>query len=365
MLAAVAIAGAFLALAGASAVLARSSVAPVNTQEPVISGTAVEGSTLTGTTGQWSGTEPISYTAQWLRCPQDGGTFDGSNCSAITGATGQFYELETSDVGFRLRLRVTATNADGSTAAASNPTSIVKARALDKPKNTKAPTISGSLVTAAVITANRGTWTGSAPITYAYTWARCNTAGSGCSAIVAAAGSAYMIREADVGRTLRVQVTATNAAGAANAVSAQTGIVQQPAPAGIIQLANGEKSIPVSSVSKGERLVVASISFSPNVVTTRAQPIVVRIRVKDSRGYVVRDAVVFVRSTPKVTSGGNSARTATDGWVSYDLFPEADFPLRNRAAVQFFVKAYRPGDPALAGVSSRRLVQVRTAKPSS
>jgi hypothetical protein len=352
-------------LAGANAVSARSSVAPINTQEPNVTGAAVEGSTLTGTTGQWSGTEPITYAGQWLRCPQDGGSFDGSNCAVITGATGEFYELAASDVGFRLRLRVTATNADGSAMATSNPTAIVQAKALDKPKNTKAPAISGSLVVGAVVKANRGTWTGSAPITFTYTWARCNMAGSDCSAIVAAAGTDYMIREADVGKTLRVQVTATNAAGSVNAVSAQTGIVQQPPPAGIIQLPNGEKSIPASSVGEGERLVVASISFSPNVVATRGQPIVTRIRVKDSRGYVVRDALVFIRSTPKVTSGGDGARTATDGWVNYDLFPEADFPLRNRSAVQFFVKAYRPGDPALAGVSSRRLVQVRTAKPSS
>jgi hypothetical protein len=300
-----------------------------------------------------------------VRCPSDGGSFDASNCAVIAGATGEFYELAAGDVGFRLRLVVTATNADGSTTAASNPTAIVKAKALDKPKNTKAPAISGSLIVGAVVKANRGTWTGSAPITYTYTWARCNTAGASCAAIVAGGGSDYMIRDADVGKTLRVQVTATNPAGAVNAASAQTGIVQTPPPAGIIQLPNGEKSIPAGSVSKGERLVISNISFAPNVVTTRGQPIVTRVRVKDSRGYVVRDAIVFIRSTPKVTSGGDGAHTATDGWVNYDLFPEADFPLRNRASVQFFVKAYRPGDPTLAGVSSRRLVQVRTAKPSS
>jgi hypothetical protein len=83
--------------------------------------------------------------------------------------------------------------------------------------------------------------------------------------------------------------------------------------------------------------------------------------VKDTRGYFVRDAIVFIRSTPKVTSGGDKQKTATDGTISYSLQPEADFPLKNGYSVQFFVKAYRQGDPSLAGISGTRLVQVATA----
>ncbi len=43
--------------------------------------------------------------------------------------------------------------------------------------------------------------------------------------------------------------------------------------------------------------------------------------------------------------------------------PEADFPIKNGYSVQFFVKAYRQGDPTLAGISGTRLVQVATHKP--
>jgi hypothetical protein len=39
--------------------------------------------------------------------------------------------------------------------------------------------------------------------------------------------------------------------------------------------------------------------------------------------------------------------------------PENDFPeLRPAYAVQFFVKAFRQGDPPLAGVAAYRLAQV-------
>ena len=84
-----------------------------------------------------------------------------------------------------------------------------------------------------------------------------------------------------------------------------------------------------------------------------------RIKIKDTRNYVVRDATVFIRSTPKVTSGGDSAKTGQDGWLSYTLTPERDFPqIRGGYSQQFFVRAYLPGTNPLAGINGYRLVQV-------
>jgi hypothetical protein len=71
---------------------------------------------------------------------------------------------------------------------------------------------------------------------------------------------------------------------------------------------------------------------------------------------------VFVRSTPRVTTGGDRQVTTTDGWVTYQLAPNDNFPQpRSGFNVQFFVKAYRSGDPGLAGIAAYRLVQVRLA----
>ena len=69
---------------------------------------------------------------------------------------------------------------------------------------------------------------------------------------------------------------------------------------------------------------------------------------------------MFVRSTPRVTAGGRLL-TATDGWLTFQLQPLKTFPLKKQGNVQFFVKAYRSGDPPLGGVAGYRLVQVRTA----
>jgi hypothetical protein len=160
---------------------------------------------------------------------------------------------------------------------------------------------------------------------------------------------------------MRFNVTARNAVGSLTVLSAESPIVTEPLPSGAIRLPSGEISIPAASVPRDQRLIVSQVVFSPNPVTSRRQLITVRVRVKDTRGYVVREALVFVRSTPRVTAGGDRQIATTDGWVTYQLAPNENLRVRNGYNVQFFVKAYRSGDPPLAGVAGYRLVQVRTA----
>lgn len=340
---------------------------PANTSEPKISGSTVEGATLTGTSGSWTGVTPITYAFQWVRCGSDGGAADGSNCSVIGGATSTTYVLGGDDVGRRMRFRVIATNSVGSTTAASNATQTVTAKApTGAPVSTGEPRISGTARQGQTLTATSGSWTGAAPISFTYQWVRCGADGgradgSNCPAVGGATRTTYTLTGSDVGARMRVRVTARNSAGTRVATSNPTSTVAASEPSGIITLPNGERSIPVASVPSTARLVVDQVQFSPNPVRSKTQPITVRVKVKDSRGYVVRDAIVFIRSTPKVTSGGDNARTGTDGWLTYTLQPERDFQVRRGYSVQFFVKAYRTGDPVLGGVSGTRLVQVATA----
>jgi hypothetical protein len=350
-----------LALPGGGSAL--SQAVPNNTAEPRISGSAVVGRTLTASQGSWSGA-PTSFAYQWVRCPRDGGLPSGANCAAIGGATTTQYVVATADVGSRLRVRVTASNTDGSATVASNATSRVPAADTGRPANVQVPTLSGTTAQGQTLHVNPGAWNGVQPISFTFEWLRCDTGGNNCVVQAGFNDDAYVLREGDVGKTIRARVIARNSRGQSSRLTAQSPAVQGPqGPAGVITLPNGEKSIPVSSVPSDQSLVVDQVVFAPNPVRSRTEPITVRIKVKDTRGYVIRDARVFFRSTPLVTRNAQDQPTGQDGWLALTVTPEQDFPaLSNDYALQFYVKAFREGDPVLAGVAGTRLVQVPLAR---
>jgi hypothetical protein len=94
---------------------------PVNANPPTISGTAQEGQALGANRGTWTGGQPQSYSYQWRRCDANGG-----GCADIAGATGSTFVPKAADIGHTLRVRVTAKNSRGSTAATSTPTAVVR-----------------------------------------------------------------------------------------------------------------------------------------------------------------------------------------------------------------------------------------------
>ncbi len=212
-----ALVGLLAAMAVATAGQARTTAAPQNTTPPTISGTAAEGKTLTASNGTWSGA-PTSFFYQWQRC-----SADGTSCANITGATKKTYVVTANDVDHALRVVVTAANADGQTAAPSKPTAAVSSKA--GPVNTAKPTITGNPVVGTELTASNGTWTGGVQ-SYAFQWQRCTAAGAACLDITGATGKAYGVRTIDIGQTLRVRVTATNASGSTDATSDLTAVVR-------------------------------------------------------------------------------------------------------------------------------------------
>ena len=336
------------ALAGESS--AAPAVAPNNVTEPAITGTARVGQVLRTTRGTWTGTEPITYEFRWYRC-QGQGAPDASDCRRISNANDNTYVLRQADAGFRIRSQVIARNDDGQDTATSNPTGVVTAAS---PVNTQEPSISGTARVGSTLTANRGEWGGDQPITFTFAWLRCSDRGENCSEIQGANDTTYEVRDSDTGRTIRVRVTARNDRGQSSAISNPTGVVgsSQPPSGGI----------PVSELrAGGDRLVVATVQFSPNPVTSRTEPIRARVRVTARGGRPVSGASVFMRATPRVVQG-QTAPTAADGWVTLTLVPNRLFPQpRNGFNVQFFIKASRPGDPGLGGIAGFRLVQVRLA----
>ena len=326
--------------------LAVTTAAPSNTSLPSVSGAARDGSTLSASHGGWSGS-PTDYAYQWQRCDSQGG-----NCAAITGANSNRYTLTTAEVGHDVRVVVTATNKDGTGTATSRPTNSVQATG-SAPANTAPPTISGTPKENETLSINRGSWNGNPSPTFTYQWQRCDATGGACADIAGATGTTYKATTGDVGSTLRVKVNATNSRGSTLATAAETSLIAPATSGG----GGGGKAISVTSVSLPNRLTVDGVKFAPTVVTSRA-PVVARFHVSDTRGFSIQGALVYALGLPYGWVG-NAPEAVTDssGWATVTMGPTSAMPLRN-AALVVFVRARKPGDDLLAGVSTRRLVQV-------
>jgi hypothetical protein len=180
--------------------------APTNTVAPAITGTPAVGQLLTVSNGTWTGT-PLVFNYQWKA--------NGTN----VGSAVNTYTPTSADIGKTITCTVTAVNAGGSTPATSAGVGPVTSGA---PVNTVAPAISGTAQVGATLTATPGTWTNS-PTSYAYQWK------SG-GANVGSNSSTYVPVTGDIGNTITVTVTATNAQGSTPATSAATSAVLPAAP---------------------------------------------------------------------------------------------------------------------------------------
>jgi len=320
-------------------------IAPQNTSLPSVSGAARDGSTLDASKGGWSNS-PTSYSYQWQRCDSSGGT-----CKPIASATGTRYTVTSADVGQRLKVGVTATNAAGSGTATSRPTDLVKATG-STPVNTTPPAISGTYKEGDKLTVAPGVWSGSPAPTISYQWQRCDATGGACADLAGASSATNSTLAADVGNTLRVKVTATNSHGATIATTPETPLIT-PAKAG------GGNAISITQVSLPNRLVIDNEKFSSNPLRSH-NAFVVRFHISDTRGFSIQGAMVYALGLPySWTGNAPEAITNSTGWASITLRPSAAMPLTNGGALVIFVRARKPGDNLLAGVSTRRLVQVR------
>jgi hypothetical protein len=221
-------------LAGAGQAASRA--APANTAPPTISGTPKVGQTLTASNGTWSNS-PTAYTYQWLRCNTAGGS-----CVSAPNGTQKAYTLVGADAGHKMRVRVTASNADGNASAESDPTDTVQGSAA--PRATDRPIVSGTPEQGEVLTTDDGSWTGS-PTSFSYQWQRCEADNIvSCANIPSATSKTYTLSAIDVGYRVRSQVTAKNANGSGVATSATTAVIRPK----VVPVVNGRPSLRIVSV---------------------------------------------------------------------------------------------------------------------
>jgi len=222
------------------------------------------------------------------------------------------------------------------------------------PTNKTLPTIAGVPEAGQTLTAHRGTWSGS-PTSFSFAWSRCSTTGNACVAIGGATARIYTVTATDVGHTLRVTVTARNASGAGHATSAPTAIVT---PSGC---PSGTGAIQIADLSPPARLMIGNESISPSV-TRRTQTIRIHFQITACSGRPVQGAVVFATPIPYNQFKGAAVTTGADGTVTITEPRQRGFPVSpHQRLLAVFARATKPGEPALAGVSTSRLVAFRVA----
>jgi hypothetical protein len=116
--------------------------APINSAIPGVSGSARVGRVLSASPGTWRGAAPMQFAYRWQSCDA------AAACVDLPGQTDSSMRVDASTVGRRLRVVVTATNAEGSATAVSAPTGVV-ARAARVVRRCVVPNVRGKPLAAA------------------------------------------------------------------------------------------------------------------------------------------------------------------------------------------------------------------------
>jgi hypothetical protein len=229
------------------------------------------------------------------------------------------------------------------------------------PKNQSPPTSSGKAEEGQTLTSSNGTWTES-PTSYAYQWRRCDQNGGSCSNIGGATEKTYTLKKVDIDNTLRVRVTAKNADGSAQATSVPTAVVTAaPTPPPTTKdgcPTSGSGTLAVTSVDSPARLLVNAQAASPSTITRSTTDLTLRFHVVACNGRPIQGALVYATAVP-FEQFNVPAEVTTDasGWGTVTLHQAGRFPASSRQQLlAVFVRARKPGEPLLGGISTRRLV---------
>lgn len=192
---------------------------PSNSSPPKIEGLPSYGGTVTVSPGTWNEDAQhggaLSFAYRWWRCHAENfescvSDFNEGESDLLTGDLGE-YEL----------VEVTARNGRGEE-------STVRSSYLGPvefgplPPQPGEPRITGEAAIGQTLTAEPGSWGGTAPITYTYQWQRCNGEGEECAGFTPSEATRYRVAGSDLGHTFRVHVTAKNALGEGSETSEAT-----------------------------------------------------------------------------------------------------------------------------------------------
>ena len=234
------------------------------------------------------------------------------------------------------------------------------ARVAATPSNTAPPTISGNTGEGSELTANNGTWSGGGTMTFTYQWRRCDANGAGCCG--------HLRRDpadlsAEVGRQRQHAARRRHGeerrrhglgdhrpdrgdqgCGAARSDRLPEWCSRLHGRSRRRQLAGSASDRPVPVEPEGDP--------GQHAVLHDARSCGRHVRADGQRraGLCDRSAVQPVDIPAQVTTG-------SDGWATLQFNRRHGFPAATKQRLMvMFVRASKPGDPVLAGFSTRRRV---------
>ena len=162
------------------------------------------------------------------------------------------------------------------------------------PVETLAPALWGVPKQGHVMSGFPGAWDASPPPTLSLQWLRCDSTGANCAAIAGATSQTYLPIAADVGDTLRFQVTAKNASG--------TSAVASPAHSSVIASAPADTELGDTSTGFTSVFATSTPTEYRTIVTASASGTTTDFE------FFARGAGATQSFTPKIYSVVNGAK---------------------------------------------------------
>jgi hypothetical protein len=162
-------------------------------------------------------------------------------------------------------------------------------------------------------------------------------------------------------------VTASNGTGSSTAESPPTAVIAAAATTttptttatGCPAVAKG-KLVQVSQVAAPARLSISGFQSNPARLSGQTTSFTLRVVVGDGCGHPVQGALVYATAVPfEQFSVPAEQATGADGSTTLIFRREARYPAsRRQELLALFLRARKPGDNVLGGISTRRLVSV-------
>ena len=230
------------------------------------------------------------------------------------------------------------------------------------PANTKPPVVSGTPQVGKNLTTTTGTWSGTAPFEFSYQWRRCDKVGGSCVSISGGTASTYTVLGSDGGHTLRAAVTAKNRDGTDSATSLATAVVPATTPVSNNGCPANKslKTAPIADLAPPARTQIEAFDVLSGPVNERTQTFTLKVRVGSTCSVNIKGASVYVTAVPyNQFTIPDEELTGDDGTATLVFRRDANFPASDQQQqLTLFIRATKPGEDPLAGVSTRRLVAI-------